>query len=84
MTTLEPVPTPTPRQEAARTLNQLRAALDAAGIVIPSLDLDGASLYAADHGTDMRPLIHLGNVNLATARQLAQAITPGAIDGPAS
>ncbi|MGP3968679.1 hypothetical protein [Streptomyces sp. 6N223] len=75
---LEPVPPPTPRQEAAHALNELRAALDAHGIVLPSLDLDRLSLRGHDMGSpEARPLIELGRCNLDTARRLTQALTPG-------
>jgi hypothetical protein len=63
-----------PRQEAADALNELRAALDAHGIVLPSLDLDPVTLVASDMGPDRRPLIALGRVNLETARALARAL----------
>lgn len=71
MTDLRPVGTPTPRQEAARTLNELRAAMDAHGITLPSLGLDTASLVS----TTVRPLVELGRVNLETARKLIQALS---------
>jgi hypothetical protein len=71
----EPVPPPTPRQEAADALNELRTALDAHRIVLPSLDLDLLTLVAVDNGSDRRPLIELGRVNLDTARKLTQALT---------
>ncbi|MDT0347021.1 hypothetical protein [Streptomyces litchfieldiae] len=77
---LEPVPPPTARQEAAVALNELRAALKAHGIVLPSLDLDPVTLFASDHGPDRRPLIELGRVNMETVRKLTQALG-GAVAG---
>jgi hypothetical protein len=73
---LVPVPPPTERREADRALNQLRAALDACGITLPSLDLDAVTLAAIHNGgTDRRPLIELGRVNLETARKLTRALS---------
>jgi hypothetical protein len=72
----EPVPPQTPRQEAALVLNQLRAALQAHGITLPSLDLDPVMLAAIANGApDRRPLIELGRVNVETARSLTQALS---------
>lgn len=73
MTTLEPVQ-PSPRQEAARALTELRAALDAHRIALPNLGLDGASLVAADASPDKRPLVELGRVNVATVLRLAYVL----------
>ncbi|MFD7920791.1 hypothetical protein ACFV3R_16390 [Streptomyces sp. NPDC059740] len=53
---------------------EVRAALTAAGIVLPSLGLDTLSCYGA------RPfaLIELSRCNLATARALAAVVRAGA------
>jgi hypothetical protein len=74
---LEPVPPPSPRQEAADALSQLHAALNAHGITLPSLDLDPVTLVASDLGPDRRPLIELGRVNPEAARALARALATG-------
>ncbi|MET9319869.1 hypothetical protein ABZX75_06670 [Streptomyces sp. NPDC003038] len=58
-------------REAIDALNQLRAALAAHGIVLPSLDIHLPS-YASSYGTP--PLITLGNCNVATARLLVTAL----------
>ncbi|MGW0365476.1 hypothetical protein [Streptomyces sp. NPDC002990] len=58
-------------REAMDALNQLRAALGAHGITLPSLDLHLPS-YASSYRTP--PLITLGNCNVATARLLATAL----------
>jgi hypothetical protein len=71
ITALEPVPSPTARQAATRTVNQLRAALVMHGITFPSLDLDVVSL-AGTHGP---PLVELGRINLETARLLTQVLS---------
>lgn len=49
---------------------QLRAALAAAGIKLPSLRIDLASCT----GDAPRPLLQLGGCNLTTARQLTAAL----------
>lgn len=67
-----------PRHEAARALIDLQEALRAHGIVLPSLELDPASLWAAENGTDRRPLLSLGRVNLPTARKLAAVLKEAA------
>jgi hypothetical protein len=67
---LEPATPPTPHQQAARTLNQLRAALAVHGVSVPSLGLDVLSL-SQPH---TRPLIELGRINLGTARLLTRAL----------
>ncbi|MDH6542548.1 hypothetical protein ACFXJO_25475 [Streptomyces lavendulae] len=57
---------------AITALTELRAALAAHGITLPSLDLHLPS-YA---GTSKSPpLIALGNCNAATARRLAEVLT---------
>ncbi|MFB7463630.1 hypothetical protein ACFCZ1_08990 [Streptomyces sp. NPDC056224] len=56
---------------AIEALAELRAALAAHGITLPSLDLHLPS-YASSHRTP--PLITLGNCNPATARLLAAAL----------
>jgi hypothetical protein len=52
-------------------LTELRAALAAHGITLPSLDLHLPS-YAGSYNTP--PLIALGNCNAATAQRLADAL----------
>ncbi|GLX34873.1 hypothetical protein [Streptomyces lavendulae] len=56
---------------AITALTELRAALAAHGITLPSLDLHLPS-YAASHRSP--PLISLGNCNPATAQRLADAL----------
>ncbi|WP_371677715.1 hypothetical protein [Streptomyces sp. NBC_01276] len=56
---------------AITALTELRAALAAHGITLPSLDLHLPS-YAASHRTP--PLISLGNCNPATAQRIADAL----------
>lgn len=56
---------------AITALTELRAALAAHGITLPSLDLHLPS-YAASHRRP--PLISLGNCNPATAQRLADAL----------
>lgn len=69
---LEPVvPQPTVRDEARRTVNQVRAALAMHDITIPSLGIDVVSLS----GAHVRPLIELGRINQETARLLARALS---------
>ncbi|MEU6893081.1 hypothetical protein ABZ934_15015 [Streptomyces sp. NPDC046557] len=58
-------------REAIEALAQLRAALAAHGITLPSLDLHLAS-YASGYGNP--PLITLGNCNTATAQRLAAVL----------
>ncbi|WP_327415128.1 hypothetical protein [Streptomyces sp. NBC_01233] len=60
-----------PDREAIEALTQLRAALAAHGITLPSLDLHLPS-YAGSYRTP--PLISLGNCNTATAQRLAAAL----------
>ncbi|MGW7450446.1 hypothetical protein [Streptomyces sp. NPDC054787] len=60
-------------REAAECLDRLRAALAEHGITLPSLDLHLPS-YASSYGAP--PLISLGNCNTATARALADALSP--------
>lgn len=57
--------------EAQEALEQLRTALAAHGITLPSLDLHLLS-YAGRYTTP--PLITLGNCNTATAQRLAAAL----------
>lgn len=64
-----------PVQEAYQALTELRDALGAHGIVLPSLDLDPATLAGGGSLLSGRhPLIELGRVNLATARRLARVL----------
>lgn len=65
------------RQEATRALNELRGALDALGIVLPSLNLDAVTFAASDNGSDRLPLIELGRVNLETTEMLTRALHRG-------
>ncbi|MEU9081625.1 hypothetical protein [Streptomyces sp. NPDC048357] len=58
-------------REAIEALRQLRAALAAHGITLPSLDLHLPS-YASSYRTP--PLISLGNCNAGTAQRLAAAL----------
>ncbi|WP_326652113.1 MULTISPECIES: hypothetical protein [unclassified Streptomyces] len=53
---------------------ELRAALAAHGITLPSLGVD-LPTFAARYPS--RPLIALGNCNLATARALVDALRKG-------
>ncbi|MFF3321504.1 hypothetical protein [Streptomyces sp. NPDC002889] len=53
---------------------ELRAALAAHGITLPSLGID-LPTFAARYGTP--PLIALGNCNLPTARALVAALRKG-------
>lgn len=55
-------------------VEELRAALAAHGITLPSLGVD-IPTFAARYPT--RPLIALGNCNLLTARALATALRQG-------
>ncbi|WP_406725803.1 hypothetical protein WJ438_15610 [Streptomyces sp. GD-15H] len=55
-------------------VEELRAALAAHGITLPSLGID-IPAFAARHPT--RPLIALGNCNLLTARALTAALRKG-------
>ncbi|MFF3453134.1 hypothetical protein ACFYXH_02170 [Streptomyces sp. NPDC002730] len=57
--------------DAATTVDQLRTALAAHGVTLPSLGIELSSL-AAHYGTP--PLIALGNCNMATARLLTEAL----------
>jgi hypothetical protein len=63
--------TPAQRLTAAdEAQEELRAALDACGIKLPSLRVDPASAA----GPAPRPLINLGCCNPSTARKLAAAL----------
>ncbi|MGW0787437.1 hypothetical protein ACWD04_04095 [Streptomyces sp. NPDC002911] len=53
-------------KEAETAREDLREALDAVGVKLPSLRLDAPSLAAAVP----RPLVDLGRCNLSTAHQL--------------
>ncbi|WP_405587666.1 hypothetical protein [Streptomyces sp. NBC_01092] len=55
-------------------LEELRTALEANGITLPSLGVDLPSFTALP----ARPLIALGNCNLATAEALAAALRKAA------
>jgi hypothetical protein len=56
-------------------VQQLRAALEANGITLPSLGID-LPTYARPYGVP--PLVALGNCNTATARALAAALRKAA------
>ncbi|MER6149622.1 hypothetical protein [Streptomyces hirsutus] len=58
--------------EAERACEDLRDALRAAGVTLPSLGLDAASCA----GSTPFALIDLGRCNVATARALATALRP--------
>ncbi|MET9885272.1 hypothetical protein ABZZ20_19495 [Streptomyces sp. NPDC006430] len=58
-------------REAIKALTELRAALAAHGITLPSLDLHLPS-YASAYQTP--PLLALGNCNIDTAHRLAAAL----------
>ncbi|MGW1880992.1 hypothetical protein [Streptomyces sp. NPDC001970] len=60
--------------DADECIDQLRAALAAHGITLPSLGID-LPTFAARCPT--RPLIALGNCNLTTARALLAALRKG-------
>lgn len=63
--------TPAQRLAAAdEAQEELRAALDAWGITLPSLNLDPVTCA----GPAPRPLINLGRCNPSTARKLAAAL----------
>ncbi|MBZ9643671.1 MULTISPECIES: hypothetical protein [Streptomyces] len=57
-------------EEAEDTLNELRTALEKAGITLPSLRLDPASLAREAPC----PLVELGRCSMETARRLAAVI----------
>ncbi|MFC1228779.1 hypothetical protein [Streptomyces sp. Sce081] len=59
--------------DAEEACEDLRDALRAAGVALPSLGLDVAS-YA---GSTPLALIDLGRCNVATARVLTSALRPG-------
>ncbi|MFI2505660.1 hypothetical protein [Streptomyces sp. NPDC018972] len=61
--------------EADACVAELRAALAAHGITLPSLGVDLPTLAAR---CPVRPLIALGNCNLLTARALTAALREGA------
>ncbi|MFJ9791053.1 hypothetical protein [Streptomyces globosus] len=65
---------PTADARAIDALIELRAALSAHGITLPSLDLHLPS-YAGTYDTP--PLIALGNCNAGTAARLAAALRAG-------
>lgn len=58
--------------EAERACEDLRDALGAAGVTLPSLGLDAVSCA----GSAPLALIDLGRCNVATARALATALRP--------
>ncbi|WP_067486585.1 hypothetical protein [Actinomadura hibisca] len=64
----QPVAKPDPFAESRAALDELRAALDAAGIALPSLGLDAAATIGPT------VLVDLGRCNPATARRLAAVI----------
>lgn len=55
---------------AEEAVRQLKGALDAVGVVFPSLDVDGVSA-AGSYGL---PLVDLGRCNLDTALRLAAVL----------
>ncbi|MEE4423750.1 hypothetical protein V2J85_31240 [Streptomyces sp. DSM 41528] len=57
-------------RDAQEARDELRAALKAAGITLPSLSLDGVSLA----GDFPRPLVDLGRCAPVVARQLAERL----------
>ncbi|MFF0726148.1 hypothetical protein [Streptomyces sp. NPDC004134] len=59
-------------KEAGLACEELRAALTAAGVVLPSLGLDPVSCS----GSAPLGLIDLGRCNIATARALAAVLRP--------
>lgn len=59
-----------PNAEARKIVQQLKQALSVHAIVLPSLDVDLASLADAHR----RPLIELGRWDLGTARALVAAL----------
>ncbi|WP_338671835.1 hypothetical protein V1460_02460 [Streptomyces sp. SCSIO 30461] len=59
-------------RDAERARDELRDALKAAGVTLPSLGLDAASCV----GPAPLALIDLGRCNVATARALAAALQP--------
>jgi hypothetical protein len=59
-------------RDAERARDELRHALDAAGVKLPSLSLDAVSCA----GSAPLALIDLGRCNVATARALAAALRP--------
>ncbi|MET7680158.1 hypothetical protein [Streptomyces sp. NPDC005423] len=61
--------------EASSEVADLRAALEANGITLPSLGLDLPSVVQ----TYGAPLVELGNCNLDTARALTTALRKAAI-----
>ncbi|MBA0049623.1 hypothetical protein E0L36_01475 [Streptomyces sp. AJS327] len=56
--------------EADRVRRELRDALEAAGVRLPSLGLDPLSCT----GPTPRPLVDLGRCDLATARELTEVL----------
>ncbi|MFJ8536266.1 hypothetical protein [Streptomyces sp. NPDC093591] len=65
-----------PHHETDACVEDLRAALEANGITLPSLGVDLPS-FASTLPT--RPLIALGNCNQATARALVDALRKAAV-----
>ncbi|MET9389872.1 hypothetical protein ABZY20_05560 [Streptomyces sp. NPDC006624] len=61
--------------EADARVEELRAALAAHGITLPSLGIDLPAFAAR---CPVRPLIALGNCNLLTAQALTAALRKGA------
>ncbi|GAA3375796.1 hypothetical protein GCM10020367_45020 [Streptomyces sannanensis] len=68
------MPDPTHHRDAHDCTEQLRAALAAHGITLPSLGIDLPSFAGRHHSP---PLIALGNCNLLTARALIVALRKG-------
>lgn len=62
---------------AEKSVQELRAALAAAGITLPSLGLDPVTA-AADTGV---PLVDLGRCTPETVRRLAEAVAAARPDG---
>jgi hypothetical protein len=66
-----PDPTPASDDDVRDQVEQLRTALRANGITLPSLDVDPVSFA---HAYATPSLVALGNCNLATARELTTAL----------
>ncbi|WP_185832636.1 hypothetical protein [Streptomyces sp. WAC 04229] len=72
----QPSPSPRPKDDTPRCVEELRAALALHGITLPSLTVDlpaFAGTYAPAVG-----LVALGNCNTATARALTAALRKAA------
>ncbi|MFE0187185.1 hypothetical protein [Streptomyces sp. NPDC058989] len=60
--------------DAEKAQDELRTALKAVGVTLPSLSLDGVSLA----GDFPRPLVSLGRCTPELARRIAEALRKGA------